>query len=107
MDGDGAATNYLQEKTYNSLYAEFKPVISDALNTVGATKYWGDAIGAYNKIPLVKKVNPDLVDYANTKALSGLFAMVKVEEDKIRDNVASRSTELLKKVFGYYDQNKK
>jgi len=104
--GEHAATDYLQEKTTASLTAAFKPVIQTSLDKVNATKFWEDAITAYNKIPLVKKQNPDLVDYVNTQALKGLFYQVGVEEAKIRANPVERTTALLKKVFGYYDQNK-
>ena len=34
------------------------------------------------------------------KALNGLFLMLAEEEKKIRENPASRTTELLQKVFG-------
>jgi len=54
----------------------------------------------YNKIPLVQKVNPDLVDFATQKAVDGLFTMVAEEERKIRKDPLARSSELLKKVFG-------
>lgn len=104
--GENAATNYLQEKTTASLTSAFKPVIQTSLDKVNATKFWTDAITAYNKIPLVKKQNPDLVDYVNTKALEGLFVKVGQEEAKIRENPIARTSSLLKKVFGYYDQNK-
>lgn len=104
--GEHAATNYLQAKTTASLTSAFKPVIQGSLDKVNATKYWTDAITAYNKIPLVKKQNPDLVDYVNAKALDGLFFQVGEEEARIRQNPVERTTALLKKVFGYYDQNK-
>jgi Protein of unknown function (DUF4197) len=101
-----AATNYLKGRTTQALTGEFKPVIQTSLDKVNATKYWTDAITAYNKIPFIKKMNPDLVDYVNEKALEGLFHVVAQEEEKIRENPVERTTDLLKKVFNYYDQNK-
>ena len=54
----------------------------------------------YNKIPLVKKVNPDLTAYVTGKSIDGLFVMIAQEEGKIRQDPALQTSELLKKVFG-------
>lgn len=98
-----AATSYLRGQTFNQLTSRFTPVIDRSLNEVNATKYWEDVIVRYNKIPFVEKVNPDLTSYVTEKALDGLFKMVAKEELKIRENVSSRTTDLLQKVFGYAD----
>jgi hypothetical protein len=74
-------------------------VIQQSLDKVEATKYYGDVINTYNKIPFVDKVNPDLNAYATEMAMQGLFSMIAVEEKKIRENPVERTTELLKKVF--------
>lgn len=97
---DNAATNYLRKTTSSLLYAKFKPVISNSLTKVNATKYYGDIVNTYNKIPLVEKVNPDLEDYATNKAMDGLFLLIADEEKKIRVDPLARTTDLLKKVFG-------
>lgn len=104
--GDSAATHYLRSKTYDKLYREFKPVISNSLDKVNATRYWSEMISEYNKLPLVKDVNPDLVDYVNKRALDGIFTMVADEEKAIRENPLERTTAIMKKVFDYYDRNK-
>lgn len=95
-----AATQYLRKTTYDSLYTKFKPIIQASLNKVGATKYWADVFNKYNKIPFVKKVNPDLVSYVTGKALDGLFYAIAQEELKIRTNPAAQVDDLLKEVFG-------
>ncbi len=97
---DNAATMYLKDQTHQSLYAAFQPVITESLNKVNAIEYWATGVNAYNKIPLVKKMNPKLDDYVNQKALEGLFKMVEKEEKRIRTDVSARTTDLLKKVFG-------
>jgi len=97
---DNAATEYLRKTTSAQLYEKFNPVISNSLNKVNATKYYGDIVNTYNKIPLVEKVNPDLDDYATAKAMDGLFMLIAEEEKKIRVDPVARTTELLKKVFG-------
>ena len=98
---DNAATEYLKKTTSGQLKEKFKPVIQASLNKVNATKYYGDLVTRYNKIPLVEKVNPNLDDYATDKAIEGLFLMIAKEEKNIRQDPVARTTELLKKVFGY------
>ena len=85
---------------------KFQPVITTSLNKVGAVKYWGDAAGQYNKIPLVKPVSTDLSSYVAQKAIDGMFIQVAQEELKIRGSLGARSTPILQKVFGYADQKK-
>jgi hypothetical protein len=97
---DTAATSYLRAKTYNSLYSTFSPHISKALGDNNVTSKWSEIINIYNKIPLVKKANPDLVSFTTNKALKGLFVLVAEEEAKIRKNPVHQTTDLLKKVFG-------
>jgi hypothetical protein len=101
-----AATSYFKRVTTAQLLEKFEPVITNSLNKVGATKYWGDAALAYNKIPLVKPVNTNLSAYVAQKAIDGMFVQVAQEELKIRDNIGARSTSLLQKVFGYADTKK-
>lgn len=96
---DRAATNYLQDHTTDKLTEQFSPIINASLEKVDATKYWDDVINAYNKLPLVKKQNPDLVEYVTEKAISGLFVKIADEEKAIRKNPMERTSDLLKKVF--------
>jgi hypothetical protein len=97
---DNAATMYLRNTTTPELVEKFQPVIKTSLDNVNATKYWTDLITIYNKIPLVKKMNPNLSDYVTRKAIDGLFIMIAKEEIKIRKDPMARTSELLKKVFG-------
>ena len=101
---ENAATTYLQKSTTTPLYAKFNPVIKKSFSKVGADKVWSEIIKKYNSLPLVKKVNPDLTDYTTNKAMEGVFKMIAVEEDKIRTNLNSRNSDLLKKVFALQDK---
>jgi hypothetical protein len=104
MGRQDAATQYLHLKTYDPLYSEFQPVIVTSLNKFNAIQYWADAVKAYNKIPLVEKVNPNLDEYVTEKALDGLFGMVAKKELEIRTDISSRTTDLLRKVFAKQDK---
>lgn len=100
---DDAATQYLNKNTSSQLDAKFRPVIKKAIDKVELTKYWNPLITAYNKVPMVEKMNPDLESYITEKALAGLFHELAKEELKIRENPMARVTDLLKKVFGELD----
>lgn len=100
---DNAATNYLVKTTSSQLKAKFRPVMTKALNKTNATKYYGDIVNTYNKIPFVDDVNPDLESYATDKAIEGLFLLIAKEEKKIREDPIARTTDLLKKVFAAQD----
>lgn len=104
MGNESSATTYLQNTTSTALYTKFSPVIKTSYTKVGADKVWKEIITKYNSIPLVKKVNPDLTDYTTKKAMEGVFKMIAVEEKDIRTNLASRSSDLLRKVFALQDQ---
>jgi hypothetical protein len=104
MGPNDAATQYLNQKTFDPLYQEFRPVIVTSLNKFNAIEYWADAVNAYNKIPFISKVNPNLDEYVTEKALEGLFSMVAIKELSIRNDISSRTTDLLKKVFAKQDK---
>ena len=97
---DNAATIYLKNTTSSELIIKFQPIIKTSLDNVNATKYWTNLITIYNKIPLVKKMNPNLTEYVTQKAIDGLFVMIAKEELKIRKDPMARTSELLKRVFG-------
>ena len=97
---ENSATRYLERTTSASLEQRFQPIIREALEEVNATRYYGDLVTTYNKIPFVEKVNPDLDSYVTEKAIDGLFVLIAEEEANIRRDPAARTTELLKKVFG-------
>jgi len=94
------ATQFLKRNSREQLVQAFRPIIGASLKKVEITKYWNPLFTRYNKLPMVKKVNPKLDDYVTQKAIEGLFKLVAEEETKIRKDPAARITELLKKVFG-------
>jgi hypothetical protein len=99
--GKDAGTNYFKEKTTAALIEAFSPIVKTSLDKVEATKYYGDIVNTYNKLPLVNnKVNPDLIGFVVGKATDALFDQVAKEEANIRENPIARTSDLLKKVFG-------
>lgn len=102
-----AATEYLKSSSGQELMVRFEPIIKTSLNKTNATKYWGDAMRAYNRVPLVEKINPNLPQYVTQKATDGIFLMVAEEERKIRTNPSERVGTVIKDVFGWADKHRK
>ncbi|WP_221391901.1 DUF4197 domain-containing protein [Dyadobacter sp. NIV53] len=96
---DDAATQYLKKTTNADLYKTFFPVVDSTLNINKATEYYSELVTVYNKLPLVKKVDPNLKEYATQKTIDGLYVLIAQEEKKIRVDPAARVTDLLKQVF--------
>ena len=95
-----AATDYFKGKTTPQLSEAFKPVVADSMNQVGATRSYKALTDRYNSlVPFGKLDSFDLDSYVTNKSLDGMFLKVGQEEAKIRTNPASRTTDLLKKVF--------
>lgn len=96
---DDAATKYLRQQTEKQLYNKFKPVVKQAMEQIGVSKYWNPLTTRYNALPLTKAVNPDLEDYVTQRTIDGLFVLIAQEEKNIRENPQARVSELLQKVF--------
>ncbi|RZT00203.1 DUF4197 domain-containing protein [Aquimarina brevivitae] len=103
IGADDAATSYLKQRTQNELYQKFNPVIKNSFNKVGADQIWSNIITRYNSIPFTSNVNPNLTDYVTQEALKGVYTMIAVEEEQIRNKVSSRTTDLLRRVFALQD----
>lgn len=100
-NGDTSATHFFRVKTTEKLVAAFQPVIKASLDKLEATKYYGDMVKTYNNFPTtLKKLNPDLNAFVTNRATEALFDLVAKEELNIRQNLAARTTDLLRKVFG-------
>ncbi len=98
-----AATRYLEGKTYQPLYQEFSAITQRNLENVGALDEWGRIAEVYNKLPFKEKVNPDFNGFISDLALNSIFQRIEVEEQGIRENVALRTTDLMRKVFAKQD----
>lgn len=108
--GNGSATRFLQANTTNELKTAFRPEVDKAIQAVELTKYWEPLASNYNKVNVFtggKNINPDLNGYVTERAISGLFKLVEIEENKIRKDpnaavkgITTTATETLTKVFG-------
>ena len=97
-----AATQYFRQKTTDKLITAFSPIIKGSLDKFSATKYYAEVVNTYNNFPTtLNKLNPDLPSYVVGKAVDALFDQIAQEEANIRANPVARTTEILKKVFGW------
>jgi hypothetical protein len=100
--GSSSATQYFRDKTTAALVTAFTPIIRTTLDQLNATKYYDEVVNIYNGFPTTRqKLNPDLVSYVTGRAVNALFDQIAQEEANIRTNAAARTTDVLKKVFGY------
>ncbi|MEH6470847.1 MAG: DUF4197 domain-containing protein [Halopseudomonas sp.] len=97
---DDAATRYFQQHTSSQLETVFKPIITDAMEQVGVTRYYQELVQQARQYPLVGDMDLALENHVTEQALEGLFLMLAEEEKKIRQDPLARSTDLLKQVFG-------
>jgi hypothetical protein len=97
---DNAATVYFQERTSASLRREFSPVAASAMQEVGLYRAYREIVARYDAIPFTKPPALDLEAYITDQTLSALFAELALEEARIREDPAARSTALLRRVFG-------
>lgn len=92
---------FFRVKTTDKLIEAFSPVIRSSLDKLDATKFYGDVVNTYNNFPTtLKKLNPDLPGFVTDRAVFALFNLIGKEEVNIRQNIAARTSDLLRKVFG-------
>lgn len=96
---DNAATTYFRGKTTTALTARFKPIVTKATASAGATRKYKDISSKVGKL-VPGFETTDLDAYVTDRALAGLFTTLADEEKQIRENPAARTSDLLKKVFG-------
>lgn len=103
---DNAATTYLQEITTASLTNLFSPIMGDALQQTGALRLVDQVAGQLNNVPFAPSLGADaksdLIRHGVDFGLKGVFTYIADEEKAIRENPAKRTSEILRRVFGYY-----
>lgn len=104
LNGDQhAATDYFRARTTAELTSRFQPIVQDKMQEVGLYNAYTFLNDAYARLPFTSSQGFDLEAYVVDRALNGLFVTLEDEEERIRENVSARSTQLLRDVFGYRD----
>ena len=103
--GPHSATDFLRNQTEASLYKRFKPLVSRATSGTDVTRSYKQLqrlaapVTMFLKENQLANVELDLDAHVTDGALDGLFKVLAKEEQKIRENPASRTTEILRRVF--------
>ncbi len=107
-DNTHAATDYFKNAMSPQLMTAFRPIVDSTANLNGANKAWSNLATVYNKIPLVSnKLQTNLTDFIAARAIDAMFSSVASEEENIRSKYEFRKTDVMKKVFGYAEQEMK
>lgn len=104
-DNRHAATQYFKGEMSPQLMTAFRPIVDSTVRTTGAGKEYESIAMAYNAVPFLdKKLEPNLNEFIAGRAIDAMFLYVAQEEENIRDKIEYRKTDLLKRVFGYAEQ---
>lgn len=107
-DNTHAATEYFKAEMSPDLMVAFRPIVDSAINVEGANREWSQIVSVYNKIPFINKpLEASLTDFIAARAIDGMFSMVANEEEQIRTKYEFRKTDMMKKVFGYAEEELK
>jgi hypothetical protein len=107
-DNQHAATDYFKAATRTQLMNAFRPIVDSTIKLQGADKDWSKIANAINSVPFTSfKVETSLTDFVAARAVDGMYILVANEEQKIRTDLNFRTTDLMKRVFGYADEQKK
>lgn len=107
-DNNHAATEYFKGEMSPQLMVAFRPIVDSTIKTEGANKDWSQIVNVYNKIPFINKpLEASLTDFIAARAIDGMFSIVANEEEQIRAKYEFRKTDMMKKVFGYAEEELK
>lgn len=104
--GETSATDFFRRSSEQQLYAAFRPIVEKQTASVGVTQKYkdfskkaGGSVGAVLGSGQGSASSADLDDYVTRETIDGLFHVIAEQEKRIRQNPASRTTELLRRVF--------
>jgi ribosomal protein L30/L7E len=107
-DNTHAATEYFKTNMSPELMVAFRPIVDSTIRTEGANRDWKQITDVYNKIPFINKpLETSLTDFIAARAIDGMFGIVANEEEQIRTKYEFRKTDMMKKVFGYAEEELK
>lgn len=98
--GETSVTRFFADKTRVPLAAKFMPIVTRAMENVGAVQMVNEFTGKFSALGFGKKSKGNLQEYVTGKALDGLYFMIGEEEKKIRRDPIGTGSALLGRVFG-------
>jgi len=103
-----AATDYFKNTNYQLLINAINPVVDSNLRVQKANVDWNIITAAYNILPVGrnKPLEKDPTSFISARIIDGLCQIIANEEENIRDNIAARTTDAMRRAFGYADAMK-
>lgn len=99
---DDAATRYFRRVGDARIQERMLPIVQAATEKAGVTSAYKKLVGHRTVAALFRGHDDlELDRYVTQKTSDGLFRLIADEEREIRRNPVARTTELLKKVFGW------
>lgn len=107
-DNNHAATEYFKTAMSPELMVAFRPIVDSTIHIEGADKDWTTIATVYNSLPFTgKPLESSLTDFISARVIDGMFIIVANEEEQIRTKYEFRKTDMMKKVFGYAEEELK
>ena len=105
--GDTSATDFFRRTSEQKMYDAFLPIVEKQTAAVGVTQKYKDFSKKTGGNALAGALlggqggtsSADLDDYVTRETIDGLFHVIAEQEKQIRNNPASRTTDLLRRVF--------
>jgi hypothetical protein len=97
---DDAATQFLRRQSGAALRERCAPVVASAMRGAGVHRAFDELRSRKRALALLEDPTVDLERYVTDQTLAGLFTLIRVEEHRIRNEPAARTTDLLRAVFG-------
>ncbi len=107
-DNPRAATDYFKSTNQALLMAAFKPIVDSTVKLENSDADWRRITTAYNALPFTRtKLETNISDFIAARAIDGMTMIMAAEEEKIRTRYAFRKTDMMRKAFGYAEQEMK
>lgn len=98
---EDSATQFFRRTSEERLREKFRPIVVEFTEKVGVTQQYKTIMSRYGRFgAIVGQDATDIDEYVTQKALDGLFLLIADEEKKIRKDPISRTTSILRTVFG-------
>lgn len=94
---DTAATDFLRHKVSTSLQRQLQPLVLEILERTGAA---ASTASLASKIQFGNLLDTIVTNHIIEQSIDGFFDQLEVQETSIRHNPSSRTTKLLRRVFG-------
>ncbi|HSK12084.1 MAG TPA: DUF4197 domain-containing protein [Phnomibacter sp.] len=107
-DNNRAATDYFKRTSQPMLMSAFRPIVDSTVKVAGADKDYNRLATAYNALPFTRqKLETNITDFIAARAIDGMMLIIGNEEEKIRTQYEFRKTDMMRKAFGYAEQELK